>query len=79
MDPKSTTQNAVDTAIKMKQTTTSVLVVCDTQIVLMPSKAKHAAENQFDLPSCSNCFLSESERVDYILNLLKKEKYSRTS
>jgi hypothetical protein len=61
----------------MKKTTTSMFVVYNQKVLLVPSKAKHKNENQFDPPSCSTCFISEDERFQYISGLINTGRYSK--
>lgn len=59
----------------MQKTTTALFIVYNNSTVLAPSKASHRLIGQVDPLSCSNCFGSELERVDYIKNNLLGEKY----
>mgnify|MGYP001589061462 CR=1 FL=1 len=59
----------------MNKTITALFIVHENATVLAPSKANHRLIGQIDPLSCSYCFGSEVERVNYIKNILIGDKF----
>ncbi len=59
----------------MQKTTTALLIFWNGATLLAPSKATHRLDGQIDPLSCSNCFGSETDRVNYIKDTLLGEKF----
>ncbi len=60
--------------IPMKKTVTSLFLFWNDKMLFIPSKANHRLVGQIDPPCCSDCFTSESERLDYVVNNFLPEK-----